>query len=37
MGQVFGSRKLNTNEDSENMLGKLTIKEEIKTTIYTSV
>ncbi len=21
MGQVFGSRKLNTNEDSENMLG----------------
>ncbi len=30
MGQVFGSRKLNTNEDSENMLGKLSIKEEIK-------
>jgi hypothetical protein len=26
MGQVFGSRKLNTNEDSENMLGTVTIK-----------
>jgi hypothetical protein len=30
MGQVFGSRKLNTNEDSENMLGKLSIFGETK-------
>jgi hypothetical protein len=37
MGQVFGSRKLNTNEDSENMLGKLSIKEEKKCTIHTTV